>query len=160
MREASTVSVHDPLHRYSLAASMRRWPLTSAVTIDAAAEQRSAGWACWYGNATGLGGWSYVTRLSLATLQATCMGFFGLYGSTLALATTLTLATVLNCIGFQRGTHSNWQLVANDATGAPTLTDTGVPFAIAIGGVLNLFIAAPPNGTSIWARAVNEVRRS
>ena len=33
------------------------------------------------------------------------MGFFGLYGSTAPLATTLTLATVLNCVGvgFQRG---------------------------------------------------------
>jgi hypothetical protein len=143
----------------NLAASMRRWRLTSAVTIDAAAEQRSAGWACWRGNATGLGGWTFVARLSLATLQATGMGFFGLYGSTAALATTLTLATVLNCIGigFQRGTHANWQLVANDATGAPTLTDMGAPFAIAVGGVLTLFIAAPPNGSSIWVRAVNEV---
>ncbi|MDO8985657.1 DUF2793 domain-containing protein [Cypionkella sp.] len=143
----------------NLAASMRRWRLTSAAVVDSVAEQRSAGWACWRGNAAGLGGWTYVTRLSLATLQATGMGFFGLYGSTAALATTLTLATVLNCIGigFQRGTHANWQLVANDATGAPTLTDMGAPFAIAVGGVLTLFIAAPPNGSSIWVRAVNEV---
>ena len=40
------------------------------------------------------------------------MGFFGLYGSAAALATTLTLAAVINAlgIGFQRGTHANWQL--------------------------------------------------
>lgn len=143
----------------NLAASMRRWRLTSAAVVDSAAEQRSAGWACWRGNAAGLGGWTFVTRLSLTTLQATGMGFFGLYGSTAALATTLTLATVLNClgIGFQRGTHANWQLVANDSTGAPTLTDMGASFAIATGGVLTLFIAAPPNGTSVWVRAVNEL---
>ena len=143
----------------NLAASMRRWCLTSAATVDAAAEQRSAGWACWRGNAAGLGGWTFVTRLSLTTLQATGMGFFGLYGSTAALATTLTLATVINCIGigFQRGTHANWQLVRNDGTGAPTLTDIGASFAIATGGVLTLFIAAPPNGTSVWVRVVDEV---
>ena len=143
----------------NLATSMRRWRLTSAATVDAAADQRCAGWACWRGNAAGLGGWTYVTRLSLTTLQATGMGFFGLYGSTAALATTLTLATVLNCIGigFQRGTHANWHLVANDGSGAPTLTDMGAPFAIATGGVVTLFIAAPPNGSSIWVRAVNEV---
>ena len=29
--------------------------------------------------------------------------------------------------------------------------------AIALGGVLTLFIAAPPNGSSVWVRAVNEV---
>ena len=143
----------------NLAASMRRWRLTSAAVVDSAAEQRSAGWACWRGNAAGLGGWTFVTRLSLTTLQATGMGFFGLYGSTAALATTLTLATVLNCIGigFQRGTHANWQMVTNDGTGAPTLSDMGAPFAIALGGVLTLFIAAPPNGSSVWVRAVNEV---
>jgi len=91
--------------------------------------------------------------------QATGMGFFGLYGSTAALATTLTLATVLNCvgIGFQRGTHANWQLVANDGTGAPTLTDMGASFAVATGGVLSLFVAAAPNAASVWVRAVNEV---
>jgi hypothetical protein len=36
------------------------------------------------------------------------MGFFGPHGSTAALATTLTLATAINCIGigFQSGTHT------------------------------------------------------
>ena len=86
------------------------------------------------------------------------MGFFGLYGSTAALATTLTLATVLNCIGigFQRGTHANWQMATNDGTGAPTLTDMGATFAIATGGVLTLYVAAAPNASSVWVRVVNE----
>ncbi len=153
-----TVS-HPTLAATNLAASMRRWRLTSAAVVDSVADQRSAGWACWRGNAAGLGGWTFVTRISLTTLQATGMGFFGLYGSTAALATTLTLAAVVNCIGigFQRGTHANWQLVRNDGTGAPTLTDMGASFAIATGGVLTLFIAAPPNGSSVWVRVVDEV---
>ncbi len=153
-----TVS-HPTLAATNLAASMRRWRLTSAAVVDSAAEQRSAGWACWRGNAAGLGGWTFVTRISLTTLQATGMAFFGLYGSTAALAATLTLAAAINCIGigFQRGTHTRWQLVANDGTGAPTLTDLGASFAIATGGVLTLFIAAPPNGNSVWVRTVDEV---
>ncbi|OYW62602.1 MAG: hypothetical protein B7Z31_00415, partial [Rhodobacterales bacterium 12-65-15] len=156
-----TVS-HPTLAATSLAASMRRWRLTSAAVVDSAAEQRSAGWACWRGNAAGLGGWTFVTRISLTTLQATGMGFFGLYGSTAALATTLALAAAINCIGigFQRGTHTRWQLVANDGTGAPTLTDMGASFAIATGGVLTLVIAAPPNGSSVWVRVVDEVTGS
>jgi hypothetical protein len=140
-----TVS-HPTLAATNLAASMRRWRLTSAAVADSVADQRSAGWACWRGNAAGLGGW-------------TLMAFFGLYGSTAALATTLALAAAINCIGigFQRGTHTRWQLVANDGTGAPTLTDMGTSFAIATGGVLTLFIAAPPNGSSVWVRVVDEV---
>lgn len=41
-----------------------------------------------------------------------------------------TVATLVEAIGlgFQRGTHTNWQLVRNDATGAPTLVDLGAGF--------------------------------
>ena len=144
----------------NLSTSMRRWRVTSAATVDAVAEERSAGWVCWRGNADGLGGWNYVNRLSLTTVQATGMGFFGFYGSVAALATTLTLATVLNCvgIGFQRGTHANWQLVHNDGTGAPTLIDLGASFPVnSVTNVLTLTIAAAPNGSDIGVRVVEEV---
>jgi hypothetical protein len=142
----------------SLAASMRRWRLTSAATADSVADQRTGSWACWRGNAAGLGGWTFVTRLSLATLQATGMGFFGLYGSTSALATTLTLATVVNCvgIGFQRGTHTRWQIVHNDGSGAPTLINATSTFALATDAVITLIIAAAPNAGSVWVRIVDE----
>ena len=56
-----------------------------------------------------------------------------------------------------RGYANTLRLVANDATGAPTLTDMGASFAIATGGVLTLYIAAPPNGSSVWVRVVDEV---
>lgn len=144
----------------NLSTSMRRWRVTSAATADAAAEERSAGWVCWRGNAEGLGGFTYVNRLSMVTLQATGMGFFGLYGSVGALATTLTLSAVVNCIGvgFQRGTHTNWQLVRNDASGAPTLTDLGASFPVAsTTNVLTLTLVAAPNGTDIGVRIVEEV---
>ena len=142
----------------NLGTAMRRWTMTSAATANAAAEDRSAGWVCWRGNAAGLGGFTYVNRLSLTTLQATGMGFFGLYGSTAALATTLLLSAVVNCIGigFQRGTHTNWQLVHNDDTGAPTLTDLGANFPINTTHVLTLFIVAAPNSATIGVRVVNE----
>ena len=81
-----------------------------------------------------------MTRLSLATLQATGMAFFGFHGSTSVLAMTVALSAVVSCIGigFQRGTHTRWQLVANEASGSPTLLDRGASSAIATGGVLTL----------------------
>ena len=141
----------------NLAASMRRWRLTSAAVADSAADQRSACWACWRGNAAGLGGWTFVTRISLTTLKATGMGFFGLYGSTAALATTLTLSGAANGvgIGFQRGTHTNWHLVTNVGSGAPSLTDLGARFPVnSITNVPTLTIAAAPNSTDIGLRVV------
>ncbi|MFO1144527.1 MAG: DUF2793 domain-containing protein [Amaricoccus sp.] len=157
MTAVGTVSTPTPAST-SLATSMRRWRLTSAATADSVSDQRGAP-ACWRGNAAGLGGWTFVTRVSLATLQTTGMAFFGLYGATGALATTLTLSAVVSCIGigFQRGSQTRWQLVTNDASGAPTLVDMGASFAIATGGVLTLTIAAAPNASSIWVRVVDEV---
>ncbi|NEX48699.1 DUF2793 domain-containing protein [Pseudotabrizicola algicola] len=144
----------------NLSTSMRRWRMTSAATVDAAAEERSAGWVCWRGNAEGLGGFTYVNRLSLTTLQPTGMGFFGLMGSTAALATTLALSAVVNAIGigFQRGTHANWQIVHNSGSGAPTLINLGASFPVdAPTNVLTLFLYAAPNATSVWVRVVEEV---
>ena len=174
MSNSTVGTVSTPgLAATSLATSMRRWRLTSAATADSASDQRSGVFTCWRGNAAGLGGWTFVTRVSLATLQATGMAFFGLYGSTAALATTLALSAVVSCIGigFQRGTHTRWQLVTNDASGAPTPAgswsrtmraghrhlSTWASFAIATGGVLTLTVAAAPNASSVWVRVVDEV---
>jgi hypothetical protein len=60
-------------------------------------------------------------------------------------------------IGCQRGTHARWQLATNDGTGVSTLADIGASFTFATGGVLTLVIAAPPNGSSVWVRVVDEV---
>ncbi len=143
----------------TLVSGIRRWRVTSAATASAAAEQRSAAFVCWRGNAAGQGGWTYVSRISLTTLQATGMAFFGLNGVTTALATTTTLATMVNAvgIGFERGTHTRWQLVSNDATGAPTLVDMGANFNIATGGLYTLYLYAAPNGASVWVRVVDDV---
>ena len=48
-------------------------------------------------------------------------------------------------------------MVTHDGRGAPTPTDLGASFGIAAGGVLTLFIAAPPNGGSVWVRVVDEL---
>jgi hypothetical protein len=82
--------------------------------VDSVCDQRSAVTACWRGSAAGLGGFTLVARISLATLQATGMGFFGLLSSVAALAVTTTLSSLIEAIGlgFQRGTHTNWQLVS------------------------------------------------
>jgi hypothetical protein len=143
-----------------LGTSMRRWRITSAATADAVAEERAASWVCWRGNAEGLGGFTYVNRVTLSTLQPNGMGFFGLIGSTAALAPTLALSNVANAIGigFQRGAHANWQIVHCSAAGAPTLIDLGGAFPVdATSDVLTLFLHAAPNANSLWVRVVEEV---
>ena len=143
----------------TLLGSMRRFRLTSAAVVDSVADVRSPNFACFRGAVAGLGGFNYIARISLQTLPATGMGFFGLHNSSAAFATTTALSSLISAIGigYQRGTHANWQLVTNDAAGAPTLTDMGASFAIATGGVLTLTIAAVPNAASIWVRVTDDV---
>ena len=143
----------------NLLGGMRRFRLTSAALIDSVADIRSPNFICFRGAAAGLGGWNFITRISLQALQVTGMGFFGLHNSSAAFATTTTLASIISAIGigYQRGTHTNWQLVTNDAAGAPTLTDMGASFVIATGGLLTLTIATVPNAASIWVRVVDDV---
>ena len=143
----------------NLASSARRWRMTSATTANSVADERAAATVCWRGNAAGLGGFTYTNRISLVTLQTGAVAYFGLSASTAAFATTQTIAALTNCIGFgfTNGTNANWQLVHNDATGAPTLTDLGANFPV--GSTTNLYsmvIYSPPNGASVWARMVNE----
>lgn len=159
MPRTGTGTVSTPaLSATNLSTSMRRWRVTSAATADSAAEERSGQWICWRGNAAGLGGWTLVSRLSLTTIQPTGMGFFGLYGSTSALPATQVLSAVTNCIGigYQAGTHTNWQIVTNDATGAPTLSDLGSAFALNTTDVLTLYLGAAPNAATVGLRLVNE----
>lgn len=150
---------HPTLASTNLSTSMRRWRNTSAAVVNSVCDERAAATLAWRGNAAGLGGWRYVNRFNLATLQATGMGFFGIMADTAALATTLLLSGVVNAvgIGFQRGTHTNMQLVHNDAAGSPTLVDLGSNFAINTTNVFTLYICASPNGSSIGVRIVEEV---
>lgn len=160
MPRTAVGSVSTPtLSSANLSTSMRRWRVTSASTANSAAEERSAGWVCWRGNAEGLGGFTYVNRLSLVTLQATGMGFFGLIGSVAALSTSATLAGMSNAlgIGFERGTHANWQVVHNDGTNAPTLIDLGPGFPVSgASTVLTLYLSSAPNTTEVGIRVVEE----
>jgi hypothetical protein len=161
MPRSGTGSTSTPtLSGTDLSTSMRRWRMTSATTADSATGDRSQQWVCWRGNAPKLGGWTYVNRLSLSTLQSTGMGFFGLYGQTTAPSTSLQFSNVTACVGmgFQRGTHANWQVVRHDGSSTPSLTDLGAAFPVSsLTNVLTLFIYAAPNDTSVWVRVVEEV---
>jgi Protein of unknown function (DUF2793) len=143
----------------NLAASIRRWRMTSAATANSVCDERSASTVCWRGNAAGLGGFFYTNRISLVTLQTGAVAFFGLMASVAALATTQTLAALVNCvgIGFTSGTHANWQLIFNDGTATPTFIDMGTNFPVAnFTNVYSILIYAVPNGASIGVRITCE----
>jgi len=159
---ASTVgSVTSPnITTNSLIESSRRFRVLSAATADSSALIRCGYYIIWRGNASGLGGFTVVDRISLYSLQVTGMGYFGIIGQVAALATTAVLNDLINVvgIGFQRGVHTNWQLVYNDNLGAPTLVDLGASFPVdSPNAIITLYIHAAPNSSTIGVRVVEEV---
>jgi hypothetical protein len=154
--DVGTISTPTP-DGTSLLASMRRWRNTSAASANSRADQYSVR-AVWRGDAAGLGGFDYTLRWGLVTLQSTGTGFFGLQGSTAGLSATLLLADIVDAVGvgFQQGTHSNWQLVVNDGSGTATLTDLGASFPVNTTDALTLRVSAPPNGSGLTVELRNE----
>ena len=107
MSNSTVGTVSTPGSRGHLARDQHA-PLAADLGGDGRLGRRTSGAASSPAGAAALPGSAagpFVTRISLATLQATGMVFFGLYGSTAALATTLTLSATVSCvgIGFQRG---------------------------------------------------------
>jgi hypothetical protein len=106
-----------------------------------------------------LGGFTYINRVSLTTLQPASSAFFGLIAQLTALAGTATLSALVNCvgIGFTNGTHTNWQLAHNDGSGSATLVDMGAGFPVAnTDNVYTIIVRAAPNASSIWVEVLNE----
>ena len=159
-RTAVGTASHPTLQSTNMSTSVRRWRMTSATTANSVADERSAATVCWRGNAAGLGGWTYINRVSLNSIQAASVAYFGLSSSVAAFSTTQTIAALTNVVGFgfTNGTNANWQIITNDAAGAPTLIDLGASFPVSsLTNVYTFIIYAAPNGFSIWVQAKNEI---
>jgi len=80
--------------------------------------------------------------------------------STAAFATTQDPKALTNVVGFgfTQGTDTNWRVYHNDGSGVVTEIDMGVDFPVSsLTNLYTFFITSPPNGSSIWVRAVEEV---
>ena len=156
---AGTVST-TALSATNLSTSIRRWRVTSAATANSVADERSAITVCWRGNQAGLGGFTYVNRISIFTQPLLSNAYFGLSSSISAFSTTQNVKSLTNVVGFGfiQGTDTNWQLIHNDATGSATSVDLGVNFPISSSTkVYTFFVYCAPNSSSIWVRCVEEV---
>lgn len=136
----------------------RRWRLTSAATSNSAAENRSAITHVWRGNAAGLGGFTFITRINLSTLPANHRGFFGLTSSTGAISTTQSPIALTNCLGFAyESGETNWRFQHNDSSGSATRVDLGANFPTnSTTAVFTMFVYSALNGSEIGYRLVRE----
>ncbi|UUV43189.1 hypothetical protein RCCWILLIS_17 [Rhodobacter phage RcCWillis] len=158
-RTAVGTTATPALAATNLSTSIRRWRVTSATTANSASDERSAATVCWRGNAAGRGGFTYTNRISLLTLQPDASAYFGLLAQTSAMSTSQAITALVNCIGFgfTNGVDTNWQLIHNSSSGTPTQVDLGANFPVNnTVNVYTIIIYAEPNGSSVFARIVNE----
>ncbi len=158
-RTATGTTATPALAATNLLTSVRRWRLTSATTSNSVADERSSITTCWRGNAAGLGGFTYTNRIGLVTLQAGAKGFFGLWSSIAAGATTQTPGALTDAVvfGFNTVTDVNWKLFHNDASGVATEVDLGAGFPVSnFANLYTIILYCAPNAGAIWARMVNE----
>ena len=103
----------------------------------------------WYhrGSGASRGGWFHFSRFGIETTAADIQAQVGFAALTTALAGDPS--AFVNCAMLAKDTaDTNWHFMHNDAAGAATKVNTGV--AVTAGQILDLFIFAPPFGSSIF----------
>jgi hypothetical protein len=141
----------------NLGTSVPRSVLTSAATAPSFSSTLLSVARVWRGNAAGLGGFFYVQRIKLDTMQAGQRGFFGL-NDDLAAATNIdpTTTTAQNKVGLAFALNTgNWKLINNAAASAPTVLDLGASFPLNTTDMIELILYCPPNGSTVGYRVQN-----
>lgn len=155
---AGTVS-HPALASTNLLTSIRRTRWASATTANIAGGIVSATSQCWRGNAAGLGGFFFFARFGQNVNTNGARAFVGLAAQTTSVVTAEP-AAALNMVGMgynaADSSTGNWQLMFNDGTSTATKVDLGSSAARNTTDVYSLYLFAPPNGSTITARVVNE----
>lgn len=155
---AGTVS-HPALASTNLLTSMRRTRWASATTANIAGGIVSATSQCWRGNAAGLGGFFFFARFGQNVNTNGARAFVGLAAQTTSVVTGEP-ASALNMVGMgynaADASTGNWQLMFNDGTSTATKVDLGTNAARNTTSVFSLYLFAPPNGSTITARVINE----
>jgi hypothetical protein len=141
----------------SLMNSVRRARMTTANAAGNIASHYPASLMAWRGNAAGLGGFFFTTRVAFIPTGATNRAFAGLTDSTAAPTnvdpTTTTTPAKLG-IGFNANT-GNMKLINNTSGTAPTSTDLGANFPVSTTTLYELVLYSAPNGSSVGYRVTN-----
>lgn len=135
----------------SAATRYARMRATSAAGAGSTAAIRSTVPFAWRGNAAGLGGFLFAfLGVNLSTIQAQSRAFVGLIPDAIVLPNA-NPSTFLNAIGFYfDSTQGTWRFGHNDGAGAMVqLADLGASFPVSTAAVVDFYIGARANGSTV-----------
>jgi hypothetical protein len=141
----ATVS-HPVIATTNYKTSINRYTQTSTATAGNVTGTRVAVNECVRGNAANIGGFYFVGRISLTTLQAGNRAFCGL--STLG-------STAPTNIDPTTSTTGNWNLVHNAVGTAPTIIPLGTNYPVNNTDFIELILYTPANKTTVYYRVRN-----
>ncbi|WWT39610.1 hypothetical protein [Microcystis phage Mel-JY03] len=127
-------------------ASMRRFAFGTGTTATGTSGARDASAHFFRGNAAGRGGFFQFARFAVETFASDIRVILGLTNNTAALAGDPSALVNMCGIG-KDSADANWQFMHNDGSGTATKSNTGV--AVNATDILDFFMFAPPNGTTI-----------
>jgi hypothetical protein len=138
----------------NLMTAIRRLGYVSAATAAASAGVRHGALQFYLGNATGRGGFFYVSRfgVSHAAAVADARGFVGLLNSA-AVIGNVNPSTLLNMIGVAwDNAQTTLRIMSNDATGVATSVDLGANFPsnTLSADMYELRLFATPNSSRVY----------
>lgn len=135
----------------NLLTSVRTTLFSTGATAGAMTSLRTGQTEFWRGNVAGRGGFFFLTRFGLNTLQAGMRAFFGVTDTATA-PTNIdpTASATPGKIGVAINTNSgNWRIVHNLIGTAPTVIDLGVNFPVNVTDLLELVLFCAPNDTGV-----------
>lgn len=141
----------------NLLSSVRRARITTNALAGNIAAHYPASLMAWRGNASGLGGFFFTTRVGFIPSGASNRAFAGLVDVTTVPTnvdpTTTTTPGKIG-IGFNANT-GNMKLINNVTGTAPTSLDLGANFPVSTTALYELVLFSAPNGSSIGYRVTN-----
>jgi hypothetical protein len=154
-RNNGTAAAQDTPARASTNAmtSMSRARFGTGTTATGASGKQTAATVAWRGNGVGLGGFFFNARFGVETLAADQRVMIGLSANNAAMAADgSTWANT--CAIVKDSADSTWQFATRNAT---TLTKTPSGATVTAGQVLDLYVFAPPNASTINVRLIDSV---
>lgn len=135
----------------NLSTSLRRLAFVSAAVAGSSCGTRHNLLQFWRGNAAGLGGFFYVARFVIDTVQTGMRWFVGFTGAA-AVIGNVDPSSLTNIIGFGIDAgQTTVRFFNNDGAGTATSADMGASFPATTAAVVyEIRIFSPPNGSDVY----------
>lgn len=147
----SAAQAHPARASTNALTQMARATFGTGTTATGASGIQSSATVAWRGNAAGLGGFFFHARFGIETLASDIRAFVGLSANNAAIAADPSSWN--NTIGICKDTaDSTWQVLQRNGTTA-TKSNTGC--TVTAGQVLDLYMFAAPNGSTVTVRLVD-----